>query len=105
MNKLRNILWKHLGITLDKKTYFIAGIVSISCIAAMVFGILAASINSTLFRILFVLTIVPAGTILCGSVYRPLMWSLSNKSERREIEQEVALEQLKRRVNDKHFER
>ena len=105
MNKLRNFLWKNLGITLDKQTLIIIGIVSISCIAAIVFGVLATSTNSTLFRVLFVLTVIPAGTILCGSVYRPLMWSLSNKSERQKIEQEVALEQLKRRVNDKHFER
>jgi hypothetical protein len=33
------------------------------------------------------------------------MWGLSSKSERKEMEQEVALEQLKRRVNDQHFER
>lgn len=51
------------------------------------------------------ITIIPAGAILSGSVYRPLMWGLSNPSERKEIEQEVSLEQLKRRVNDKHFER
>lgn len=105
MKKLRDMLWKYLGITMDKKWFFLVGTVSISCIAAMVFGILATSTNSTLFRLLFVLAIIPAGTLLCGSVYRPLTWSLSSKSERKEIEQEVALEQLKRKVNDKHFER
>jgi hypothetical protein len=105
MKKLRNMLWKYLGITLDKQTYFIIGIVSISCIAAMVFGILAASTNSTLFRLLFVFTIIPAATILLGSINRPLMWGLSTESERKEIEQELALKQLKRRAKDSHFER
>lgn len=105
MNKLRNILWKHLGITLDKQTYWIAGIVLVSCIATMVFGILAASTNITLYRILFVVVSIPASTILLGSINRPLMWSLSTKSERLEMEREIALKQLKRRVNDPHFER
>jgi len=105
MNKLRNMLWKNLGITLDKKFYFLVGGVSISCIAAIVFGILADSMNSALFRVLFLLALVPVVAVVMGSCYRPLMWSLSNKDERKEIEQEVALEQLKRRVNDQHFER
>ncbi len=100
MDKLRSFLWKNLGITLDQKTLFIVGIVSLSCLAAIVFGILAASTNYSLFRLLFLITIIPAGAILSGSVYRPLMWGLSNPSERKEIEQEVSLEQLKRRVSD-----
>ena len=105
MNKLRNMLWKNLGITLDKKFYFLVGIVSISCVAAIVFGILADNLNSALFKVLFVLALIPVVAIVMGSCYRPLMWSFSNKDERREIEQEVSLDQLKRRVNDKHFER
>lgn len=105
MNKLRDMLWKNLGITLDKKFYFLVGIVSISCVAAIVFGLLADSLNSALFRVLFLLALVPVVAIVMGSCYRPLMWSFSNKDERREIEQEVSLEQLKRKVNDKHFER
>ena len=105
MNKLRNVLWKNLGITLDKRSYFLVGIVSISCVAAIVFGLLADSMNSALFRVLFLLALVPVVAIVMGSCYRPLMWSFSNKDERREIEQEVALEQLKRRANDSHFER
>ena len=105
MNKLRDMLWKNLGITLDKKFYFLVGIVSISCVATIVFGILADSLNSALFKVLFVLALIPVVAIVMGSCYRPLMWSFSNKDERREIEQEVSLDQLKRRVNDKHFER
>lgn len=99
------MLWKNLGITLDKKFYFLVGIVSISCVATIVFGILADSLNSALFKVLFVLALIPVVAIVMGSCYRPLMWSFSNKDERREMEQEVALEQLKRRVNDQHFER
>jgi hypothetical protein len=105
MNKLRNLLWKNLGITLDKRFFFIVGVVSISCIAAIVFGFLAASTNSALFRILFVLALIPAIAISLGSAYSPLMWGLSNQSEREQIEQEVALKQLKRRADDPHFER
>jgi hypothetical protein len=105
MNKLRNILWKNLGITLDKRLFFIVGIVSISCIAAIFFGRLSASTNNSLFHVLFVLALIPVVAISLGSAYRPLMWGLSNKSERKEIEQEVALKQLKRRANDQHFER
>ena len=105
MDKLRNLLWKTLGITLDQKTLLIVGVVSLSSLAAIVFGILSASTNNSLFRLLFIITLIPVGAILLGSAYRPLMWGLSNKSARKEIEQEVALEQLKRRVNDKHFER
>jgi nitrate reductase NapE component len=105
MNKLRNMLWKNLGMTLDKKMFFLVGTVSISCMAASVFGILSMSTNNSLFRFLFVITIIPVVAISLGGSYRPLMWSLSNTSERKEIEQEVALEQLKRRVNEKHFGR
>jgi len=105
MGKLRNILWKYLGVTLDKQTRILIGVISISCIAAIVFGILAANTGSAVFRVLCVLAFVPVGTIVFGSCYLPLTWSLSSKSERREIEQEVALKQLKRRANDPHFER
>jgi hypothetical protein len=105
MNKLRNFLWKYLGITLDRQTSFVLGTLLLSGIAAIVFGILSISTNSSLFRLLFVIVLIPTVAISGGSVYGLVMWSLSSKSERKEMEEEIALKQLKRRVNDKHFER
>jgi hypothetical protein len=105
MNTLRNLLWKNLGITLDKNFFNPVGIVLGGCIAAIVFGFLWMNTHDAIFRILFYISCAPVVIILFGSLYRPLMWGFSNKEQRRELEQEVALEQFRRRAHDKHFER
>src|SRR5258708_5330728 len=105
MEKIRRFLWKNLGITLDRQTLLITGIVVLSFTVAIVFRLLANITTNSLFRLLFLITILPGGIIVMGSSYRLIEWNLSDKEGREEIEREVALGQLKRRVNDKNFKR
>jgi len=94
MEKIRRFLWKNLGITLDRQTLLITGIVVLSFTVAIVFGLLANTTNNSLFRLLFLITIIPGGIIVIGSSYRLIAWNLSDKEGRAEIEREVALGQL-----------
>jgi Ni/Fe-hydrogenase subunit HybB-like protein len=105
MNKIRDFLWKYLGITLDRKTLIVIGIVVLSCVLTIVFGILSENMNNSVFRVLAFVAAIPIVLIIVGSSNNVARWSLSGKNERQEIEEKIALDQLKRRANDKHFQR
>jgi apolipoprotein N-acyltransferase len=103
MVAVRRFLWKWLGITLDRRTLLLIGAGLLSCLAILVSGVLLAMTGASFYRALVVLCALPAEALALGGCYRAAMWNLSSKSERREIEQEVALTQLKRRVQDKRY--
>jgi hypothetical protein len=105
MDRIRRFLWKYLGMTLDGETIFVVCAVTLSCIAMMVFGILAATTGQSVFRLLAFFFAIPALIIPFGGSYNAMFWGVSNKKERAEIEKEVALKQLKRRVRDKRYQR
>jgi peptidoglycan/LPS O-acetylase OafA/YrhL len=105
MNRIRRLLWKYLGMTLDRETLVVIGVVVLCCVATIVFGILSAHTNSFVFRLLAFIAAVPLVLITLGGSSRAMFWSVSDKRERAEIEKDVALEQLRRRVRDKHYER
>lgn len=105
MDRIRRLLWKYLGITLDRKTIVVIGVVAFSCIAAIVCGFLALATNSVVWRLLAFLFAIPAIIMLFGGSYNAMFWGVSNKEGRKEIEEEVALKQLKKRARDKRYQR
>jgi hypothetical protein len=105
VNRIRRFLWKYLGMTLDRETLIVIGVVVLCFIATIVFGILSETYNSFVFRLLSFITGIPLVLIVFGSTSHAMFWGLSDKNERAEIEKEVALKQLRRRARDKHYER
>lgn len=98
MKHVKRFLWKNLGITLNKRFMILAGIVLISCIAAVSPAFFPA-IAQNRYALIAVTLITTAGfTIVLGSTYTALDWALSSKEERRQIETEVSLKQLKTHV-------
>lgn len=105
MHRIRIFLWKYLGMTLDRETMIVIGVVIVSCVATIVFGILDGITSNPVFHVLAFLSAAPAVLITIGSSYSAVNWSLSNESERKEIEENIALKQLRRRAKDKHYQR
>ena len=105
MQKIRDFLWKYLGMTLDRETLFALGLVTLSLVGTIVLGILFGVTGNPLFRVLGFFAAIPAVLIALGSSYNSLNWSLSDNNERRKTEEEIALKQLKRRAQAKHYER
>jgi hypothetical protein len=104
MDRIRRFLWRNFGVTLDRETKIVGSIVIICLLAAVVFSILFARTHASFFLLLVVLSTAGAGTFAFGGSYRAMSWGLSSKEERKKIEEEVALEQLRRRARDKHFQ-
>ncbi|BCL78686.1 hypothetical protein ccbrp13_11510 [Ktedonobacteria bacterium brp13] len=104
MDKVRRFLWEKFGVTLDRETRIVGSIVVLSILAAVVFGIFFAITHATLFLLLVVLSASAAGIVAIGSCYSSLSWSLGSKEERKEIEEEIALKQWRRRARDTHYE-
>lgn len=104
MDKLRSFFWKHFGITLDRETRLVIGVGSLSTLLAVAFGILFAITHSSFFLFLVVIVFIPVGALLMGSNYHAALWGVSSKEERKKIEEEIALKQLKRRARDQHFQ-
>lgn len=105
MDKVRRFLWKQFGVTLDRETKIVGGIVAGCVIAAIVFSILFALIHASFFLLMVVLSMAGAGTVAFGGSYNAMAWGLASKEERKKIEEEVALKQLKRRARDPHYQR
>ncbi|EFH80997.1 hypothetical protein [Ktedonobacter racemifer] len=103
MDMLKRFLWKNLGITLDRKFFITTGIFVASCIATILFTVLSFQFSD--FKVLAVLAGIPAGLLIINGLYTTLRWDFATKEEKQEIEQEIAFKQLKRRVNDKDFQR
>lgn len=105
MQKIRDFLWKYLGMTLDREKLLVLGLVVLSLVGTIVLGILFGVTGNPLFRVLGFFAAIPAVLIALGGSYKTLDWSLSDKNGRRNIEEEMTLNQLKRRARDKHYER
>jgi hypothetical protein len=105
MDKVRRYLWKQFGVTLDRETKIVGGIVAACVIAAIVFGIFFALTHASFFLLMIVLSIAGAGTIAFGGSYNAMSWGLASKEERKKIEEEIALKQLRRRARDSHYQR
>lgn len=104
MSRIRDWLWKSLGITLDWETKIVGGIVAGSTLLAILFGILFVITHVGLLLLLTGLSLAVVLIILFGSSYRTLSWSLASKEERKRIEEEMALKQLRRKARDTHFQ-
>lgn len=104
MSRIRDWLWKSLGITLDRETKIVGGIVAGSTLLAILFGILFVITHVGLLLLLTGLSLAVVLIILFGSSYRTLSWSLASKEERKRIEEEMALKQLRRKARDTHFQ-
>ncbi|HET9918679.1 MAG TPA: hypothetical protein VFQ30_02470 [Ktedonobacteraceae bacterium] len=104
MSRIRDWLWKSLGITLDRETKIVGGIVAGSTLLAILFGILFVITHVGLLLLLTGLSFAVVLIILFGSSYRTLSWSLASKEERKRIEEEMALKQLRRKARDTHFQ-
>ena len=104
MDRIRNWLWKSLGVTLDRETKMVGGIVAGSTLLAILFGSLFVTTHAWLFLLLTVVSSAVVLIVLLGSSYSAISWSLASKEERKKIEEEVALKQLRRRARDTHFQ-
>ncbi|HEX7734586.1 MAG TPA: hypothetical protein VF458_06980 [Ktedonobacteraceae bacterium] len=104
MDKIRRFLWKHFGITLDRETRVVASIVVLGVVGVLGFGIGFAITHAAFFLLLVVLCASGAGLVGFGGSYSAISWSLASKEERKKIEEEIALKQLRRRARDKHYE-
>lgn len=98
MDRIRRFLWKNLGITLDRQTYLIIAAVLISLTVLFIFGFVPAVTHNRLLSILLFVLALPGLAVIFGGIYLPLSWGLSNKQERRNIETEVGLKQLRKHV-------
>lgn len=104
MSKVRNFLWKHLGITLDRETRIVGSIIVFGVVGVIGFGIGFAITHAAFFLLMAVLCGSVAGLLGTGGSYSPISWSLGSKKERKKIEEEIALKQWRRRARDKHYE-
>ncbi len=105
MDTVRRFLWKHFGITLDRETRLVGGIAMLLVVGVVVFGVCFAITHTPLFLVLTILCGSAVGMLAFGGSYDAVDWGLSSKEERRKIEEEIALKQLRRRARDKHYER
>jgi hypothetical protein len=105
METIQRFLWKHFGITLDRETRLVGGIAVLMGVAAVVFGVCFVVAHNSLFLLLTLLCGSSVGMLAFGGSYNAMEWGLSSKEERRKIEEEIALKQLRRRARDKHYER
>ncbi|SRR5579884_3222714 len=105
METVRRFLWKHFGITLDRETRIVGGIAVLMVIAAIIFGVCFAVTHASLFLLLVILCGSATGMLAFGGSYSAWEWGLASKEERRKIEEEIALKQLRRRAHDQHYER
>jgi hypothetical protein len=105
MDMLKRFLWKNLGITLARKFFITTGIFVASCIATILFIVLFSIFHFSFFNVLALLSGIPAGLLIINGLYTTFRWDFATKEEKQEIEQEIAFKQLKRRVNDKDFQR
>lgn len=104
MDRIRKWLYQYLGITLDRETKIVGGIVIGGTLSGILFASLLAITHAAVFLPLTVLSFAVVSILAFGGSYKAVSWSLSSKEGRREIEEEVALKQLRRRVRDKHFQ-
>jgi hypothetical protein len=104
MDRIRNWLWKSLGVTLDRKTKMVGGIVAGCTLLAILFGSLSAMTHAGLFLALTVLSFAAVFIVLLGGSYSAISWGLASKEERKKIEEEVALKQWRSRARDTHFQ-
>ena len=104
MENIRRLLWKYFGATLDGETRTFLTIVLGSVLAIIVFGLLFALTRSSFFLLLVVLAASAGGMVLLGNSNDAFSWGLASKEERKKIEEEIALKQLRRRAHDKHYE-
>lgn len=103
MNKIRDFLWKRLGVTLDRETWIVGSIVLGSFLTAVVCAILFVITHASFFLLLTVLGASGAGLFAFGGSYNAMSWALGSEEERRKIEEEIALKQWRRRARDPHF--
>ncbi|GHO45985.1 hypothetical protein [Ktedonospora formicarum] len=104
MDHIRRLLWRYLGITLDRKTKLVASIVILGIGGVIGFGIGFAVTHASFFLFMTLVCGSVAGLFGIGGSYNAMDWGLSSKEERRRIEEEIALKQMRRRARDKHFE-
>jgi hypothetical protein len=98
MDAIRRFLWRYLGITLDRETYMLVGFILLACIAACLLGFVPAISQNQILRVVCYIATIPGGILLLGCFSRSILWGLSNKEERRQIETDIALRQLKKHV-------
>lgn len=104
MDKIRNWLWKSLGITLDRGTKIVGGIVIVCTLLTILFASLAVIIHAGPFLLLAILSFAVVFLILFGGSYRAFFWGVASQEERKKMEEEVAQKQLRRRARDPHFQ-
>jgi high-affinity Fe2+/Pb2+ permease len=104
MDRIRNWLWKSLGVTLDREAKIVGGLVAGSTLLAILFGSLFMMTHVGLFLLLAVVSLAAVVIVLLGGSYRTLSWSLASPEERKQIEEEIALKQWRRRARDTHFQ-
>lgn len=104
MEKVRRLLWKQFGITLDHETQIVGAAIGIGLVGLIGFGIAFAITHSTLFLLLAIVSAAAPSMLAFGGSYDAISWSLSSKEQRKKIEEEIALKQLRRRARDKHYE-
>lgn len=105
METVRRFLWKHFGITLDRETRIVGSIAMLMIVAAVVFGVCFAVTHAALFLLLAILCGSAVGMLAFGGSSNAWEWGVSSPEERRKIEEEIALKQLRRRARDEHYER
>lgn len=99
----KTFLVEEPGNYTGSKIFITTGIFVASCIATILFTVLSFQFSD--FKVLAVLAGIPAGLLIINGLYTTLRWDFATKEEKQEIEQEIAFKQLKRRVNDKDFQR
>jgi hypothetical protein len=104
MDRIRNWLWKNLGVTLDREAKMVGAIVAGSSLLAILFGSLFLMTHARLFLLLTVVGLAVVVIVLLGGSYSAVSWSLASQEERKHIEEEIALKQWRRRARDTHFE-
>ncbi|GHO89918.1 hypothetical protein [Dictyobacter formicarum] len=89
MNKLQRLFFM-AGVVPNKQNYIVLGVAIASFMLTILFGALAITYNTLLWRLLAVFTIIPGMTLVLGGSYRLIDWSLSDKQDRARIEKEEA---------------
>lgn len=104
MKKARDFLWKHLGITLNRGTWIAGSLFALFFVMAVVGAVVVGQTGSSFFRLIMVLGVSGASIFALGGSYYAFAWGLSDKEERRKVEEEVALKQWRKRARDPHYE-
>jgi hypothetical protein len=104
MKRVRNFLWKHLGITLNRKTWIAGSLFIVLFMMGVVGAVVFGQTGSSFFQLMMVLGASGAGIFVLGGSYNALDWSFSDKEGRRKIEEEIALKQWRERARDPHYE-